>query len=135
MFWLSHHGPDELNRCYRFGSVHVCARCLGTYPTLLLAIALQATFRAPVEHPVDLLVGVGLMLPATIDWALGRFRPGRFSNVWRTFTGVLLGIALGRSLFVHFLTPWPGVLLAQAAVVLLVAFPVFFATYRQNRRR
>lgn len=135
MFWLSHHGPDELNRCYRFGSVHVCARCLGTYPVLLALIALQAKLRAPVEHPLDLPICVGLLLPATFDWAYGRFRPGRFPNAWRTFTGVLLGIALGRSLFIHFLRPWPRALVAQALVVTLVAFPVFFAAYRRNRRR
>lgn len=135
MFWLSHHGPEELNRCYRVGSLHVCARCLGTYPVLFASIALQLKLHAPLEHRLDLLLGVGLLLPATIDWAYGRFRPGHFSNAWRTFTGALLGIALGRSLFIHLQRPWPTVLLAQALAVTLVAFPVILLAYRRNRRR
>lgn len=135
MFWLSHHPPDELDRCYRVGGVHLCARCLGTYPVMFAAIAVQLARRAPLEHPLDLWLGVGLLLPATLDWAFGRFRPHAFANPWRTFTGVLLGIALGRSLFIHLQRPFPTVLLAQAAVVLFVGLPVFLASYLRNRDR
>ena len=41
MFWLSHHHPDEYDRCYAVAGVHVCARCLGTYPVLFFFIAYQ----------------------------------------------------------------------------------------------
>lgn len=135
MFWLSHHHADELDRCYRLGGVHVCARCLGTYPVLFAAIAAQFALRAPLEHPLDLAGGVALVVPATLDWAFGRFHPHRFSNAWRTFTGVLLGLGLSRSLFIHLQRPLPPVLLAQGAFVSLVALLVFLAAYMRRSGR
>lgn len=135
MFWLSHHPPDELDRCYRVGRFHVCARCLGTYPVMFLFIVAQLRLRFPLEHPDDLIAVVLLTLPATVDWALGRFDPHRFSNAWRTLTGALLGLALGRSLFIHLQRPFPPVLLAQAIVVTAVALPVILASYRRKGRR
>ncbi|MEW5743676.1 MAG: DUF2085 domain-containing protein [Myxococcota bacterium] len=135
MFWLSHHHPDELDRCYRVGSVHVCARCLGTYPVLFAALALQLALRAPLDHPLDLPVGLTLIAPATADWAYGRFHPHRFSNLWRTFTGVLLGLGLGRALFIHLQKPFPVLLIAQLLGVTAVAVPVILATYRRHGPR
>ncbi len=135
MFWLSHHPAEELDRCYRFGRLHVCARCLGTYPVLFAALAAQLALRAPLEHPWDAVAGTLLVVPATADWAFGRFRPHRFSNLWRSFTGALLGIALGRSLYIHLQRPLPLVLLLQAGLVTAVALPVILATYRRQTRR
>jgi uncharacterized membrane protein len=135
VFWLSHHPPEELDRCYRVGAVHVCARCLGTYPTMFAALALQLRLRAPLEHAWDLAAVLALTLPATIDWALGRAQPHRFSNAWRTATGLLLGLALGRTLFIHLQRPFPLVLLAQGFVVTAVALPVILTSYRRGRRR
>ena len=72
---------------------------------------------------------LGLTLPALVDWAVGRFRPAGGSNAVRTLTGVLLGVALGRSLFVHLQKPLPPVLVWQAALVAVVALPVLLMTY------
>jgi uncharacterized membrane protein len=134
VFWLSHHHPDEFDRCYRVGPLHVCARCLGTYPVLFTAIAVQFALAVPLAHPWDVPLGLALVAPATVDWALGRFDPHRFSNPWRTFTGVLLGLGLGRSLFIHLRQPFPVVLIAQLLGVTAVAVPVILATYRRGRR-
>lgn len=134
-FWLSHHHPEEWNRCYRFGQVHVCARCLGTYPTLVVAVALQFALGAPLVYPLDLWLGVLLVLPATLDWAWGRFHPGRFGNLWRTSTGVLLGLGLGRSLYVHLQRPLPPVLLAQLLGVTTVVVPVILLAWLRRGRR
>lgn len=135
MFWLSHHFENELNRCYRFGSVHVCARCLGTYPTLLIVFVAQFLVRAPLEWAFDTAAGLALLLPATLDWASGRFRPQRGSNAQRTLTGILLGVSLGRSLFIHVQRPFPPVLIAQLVAVTVVAVPVILATYRRQSGR
>ena len=134
MFWLSHHPPDELDRCYQLGSVHLCARCLGTYPVMFAAIGAQLALHFPLQHPLDLPLCIALVLPATLDWALGRFDPHRFSNPWRTFTGVLLGLGLGRSLFIHLQRPLPAALLAQAIVVTAISLPVILTVYRRKRR-
>ena len=133
MFWLSHHHEDELNRCYRIGGVHVCARCLGTYPVLFAAFFLQFALKAPLTHPLELPLTLALTVPALADWACGRFKPRSGSNLVRTLTGIALGLALGRTLFVHVQRPLPPALLAQAALVTAVAGPVILATYRRRR--
>lgn len=132
-FWLSHHPEPEYVRTYRVGSVRLCARCLGTYPVLFAAIAAQVATRAPLQSRFDGALAVGLLLPALIDWAYGQFRPLAGSNAQRTFTGVLLGVALGRTLYVHLQEPLPPYLLAQAALVTAVALPVI--VLRLTRRK
>jgi uncharacterized membrane protein len=130
VFWLSHHHTEEYNRTYLLGEVRVCARCLGTYPVLLAGMVGLFAVRAPLAWRWDVPVVLGLTLPALVDWAVGRFRPASGSNALRTFTGVLLGVALGRSLFVHVHRPLPAVLLWQGALVTAVALPVLLATWR-----
>ncbi len=130
MFWLSHHHEEEYNRTYVLGGVRVCARCLGTYPVLLAVMVGLFKVRAPLSWQWDVPVVLGLTLPALVDWAVGRFRPSGGSNAVRTLTGVLLGVALGRSLFIHFQRPLPPVLVWQAALVAVVALPVLLMTYR-----
>jgi uncharacterized membrane protein len=134
MFWLSHHTSDELHRCYRWGGLHVCARCLGVYPVLFVALILQFVVHAPLGSPADLPVAIALTVPATVDWAVGRFRPHAGSNPWRTATGVALGLALGRSLYVHLQRPFPAALVAQILLVTAVAVPVILMAYRRSRR-
>jgi uncharacterized membrane protein len=130
VFWLSHHHEEEYNRTYLLGGVRVCARCLGTYPVLLAVMVALFKLRAPLTWPWDVPVVLGLTLPALVDWAVGRFRPASGSNAVRTLTGGLLGVALGRSLFIHVQKPLPAVLVWQAALVAVVALPVFLATSR-----
>jgi len=134
MFWLSHHTREEWHRCYRLGPLRVCARCLGVYPTMFAALVTLFAVQAPLEWAHDVPVVLALTLPATADWAFGRFRPHAFSNPWRTFTGVLLGLGLGRSLFIHLQRPFPAALFAQFVLVTVVALPVILATYRRSRR-
>ncbi|WNG46406.1 DUF2085 domain-containing protein [Archangium minus] len=133
MFWLSHHHEEEYNRTYLLGGVRVCARCLGTYPVLLAVMVGLFKLRAPLAWHWDVPVVLGLTLPALVDWAVGRFRPASGSNAVRTLTGLLLGAALGRSLFIHVQKPLPAVLVWQAALVAVVALPVFLATFRGPR--
>jgi len=92
---------------------------------LFLVLAAQFVFHAPPgEVAVESWVVLGLSLPAMVDWVLGQFWPHAFSNVWRTCTGGLLGLALGRTLYVHMREPFPmGLrwqLLASLVAVLLV---------------
>jgi uncharacterized membrane protein len=103
-FLLAHHYPEEYDRCYRVGRVHVCARCAGLYPALFatLGLALRgqlATVRA--EWAVLYL----LPLPALFSWARRRLTGAPGSNPVATLTGVLLGIALGRGLFLYLRDP------------------------------
>jgi uncharacterized membrane protein len=131
MLWLSHHRAAEAHRTYLLGGVRVCARCLGTYPVLACVLALLFLVRAPLSWRWDVPAVLGLTLPALVDWSRGRLRPGGGSNAVRTLTGVLLGAALGRSLYVHLQRPLPAVLLAQGALVTAVALPVIVVALRR----
>ena len=132
-FWLSHHHEDELNRTFLIAGARVCARCVATYPTLVAVIALQFQLRAPLGWRHDEVAGVALLLPALVDWAWGRFRPRGGTNAIRVATGIFLGIALGRSLYIHLQKPLPTVLVLQLALSVLVALPVLLWTYgRKN---
>jgi uncharacterized membrane protein len=135
VFWLSHHAPEQVSRCYRFGQTFVCARCLGVYPVLVAAVLFQGVLKAPLHTEADVWLGLALAAPATADWAYGQFRPQAFSNLWRTFTGILLGVSLGRSLFIHFQAPFPALLQAQLSLVTAVAVPVILVAYLRSRRR
>lgn len=132
-FWLSHHGPDGLHRTYRLGHLHVCARCLGVYPALLLTLLAQFLARAPLAHPGDAVGVVALTMPGLVDWAYGQLHPQASTNLVRTLTGALLGLSLGRSLYVHIQAPWPLALVIQLSVVTAVAAPVLFLVYRRTR--
>lgn len=134
-FWLSHHHPEEWNRTYRLGGLRICARCLGTYPVMFAVIAAQFAVRAPLAWAYDGVWSVGLLLPALLDWAYGRFRPHAGSNGLRTLTGVLLGLALARTLYIHIQRPLPVWLLVQAGVVTVIALPVILATYKRGHGR
>jgi hypothetical protein len=100
---------------------------------LFAAFFAQLALRAPLSTPWDLPVALALTLPALADWAYGRFRPHSGTNGWRTLTGVALGLALGRTLFVHVQRPLPPALLAQLGLVTVVAGPVILATWRRRR--
>jgi uncharacterized membrane protein len=133
VFWISHHHENEYNRTYLLGGVRVCARCLGTYPVLVAVMMGLFSVRAPLVWRWDVPVVLGLTLPALVDWAVGRFRPASGSNAVRTLTGVLLGVALGRALFVHVQKPLPAMLVWQAALVAVVALPVLLLSSRGPR--
>jgi len=115
-FLLAHHWSEQLDRCYLIWlgthPVWLCARCTGVYPVLFLVLAAQ------IIHPLalsnwDLLFLFVLPWPALIDWALARLtrRPG--SNRWRTITGVVLGISLGRMIYLHLVNPFQTLVILQ----------------------
>jgi hypothetical protein len=133
VFWLSHHREAEYHRTCVLGGVRVCARCLGTYPALAAVMGLLFLLRAPLAWRWDVPVVLGLTLPALLDWCRGRLRPERGSNAVRALTGMLLGAALGRSLYVHLQEPLPPVLLAQAALVTALAGPVIVVALGRAR--
>lgn len=135
MFLLSHHHPEEYSRTYAWGPVRVCARCLGTYPVIFAAIAAQFASGAALLWPADPWISTVLVLPALADWAYGRFRPQSGANWLRTGTGVLLGLSLGRTLYVHFQKPFHLWLLAQLGLVTVVAMPVILEALFRGRSR
>lgn len=131
-FLLSHHSPADYHRCVRVGGWHVCARCLGLYPVLFAALAAQIALRAPLSHSWDSLIAFALPLPGLIDWARGRLWPLSGSNAGRLITGVLLGLSLARTLYLHLRAPWNPTTTAQMAGFLLIAAAVELVAWRRR---
>ena len=78
--WLSHHQPDELDRCAVVAGRHVCRRCLLLWPLTFVVFALAL---AGVRWPrgADDLLLVLLPLPAVLEFVLEHgghlpYRPG-----------------------------------------------------------
>lgn len=94
-YLLSHHPPSEYHRCYSPSvggrRIHVCARCLGVYPGIVVGI-LTAMF---LLNDVPLALVALLPLPALCDWGLTTFRSARGYNAVRTITGASLGYGYG----------------------------------------
>lgn len=98
-YLLSHHEPEEWDRCYApvlFGRrVRLCARCLGIYPGIGLG-AVAAVAGPPFPSGIALV----LVLPAfaLFDWVVTTFSARTGVNAVRTATGALLGYAYGLGL-------------------------------------
>lgn len=99
--WLSHHHPDQYDRCVRVpgpgGRVgHVCRRCAVLYPLALLSAVVVLLLDPP---PTGLVVAMWLLpLPVMVEWVaehLGRvtYAPTR-QVVLTTIAAPALGVAL-----------------------------------------
>jgi hypothetical protein len=75
------------------------------------------------DSPNELLMSLLLLAPGLISWARGQFQPWAGSNPARTLSGALMGVGLGRTLYLHCLSPWPVSLTVQGAVIAGVAIP------------
>ena len=95
-YLLSHHEPEEFDRCYapavRGRRVRLCARCSGVYPGIVAGLLAVA-----VGPPA--LTGIGLVallpLAALVEWSVTAFTAREGTNPGRTATGALLGYGYG----------------------------------------
>ena len=85
-YLLSHHKEDERHRCYSVKGQEVCARCTGIYPGIAAGMLLN--FSNPVSAVASLPAAVAVE-------KFGEVKGAKFSNPFRTFTGLLLGTAYG----------------------------------------
>ncbi len=139
---LSHHRADQLHLCYRLGGAHralcLCARCVGLYPGLALALIVE---RCCGPWPWWLEWGLLFLapLPAMVEWGL-TVASGRSerSNPVRTATGLGLGVGLGTNLAVNARDLLGMPVLAQIAYFLAGIWVVWMISYGRRsgvRRR
>ena len=104
---LSHHRKGDEGRCLKVRGLLVCSRCAGLYPAAALTLLTHAAGLrlSPLQ---DALVLYALPAPALIDWGATFIdgRPG--TNTSRLLSGVLLGVSVGRLVFINATTPFVG---------------------------
>ena len=136
-FVLAHSRASHADRCLhlRLGSrrIALCARCAGLYPVLGAVLGVQAWNGAPPVRSWD----YGLALPgvvvALVDWGLGWMGARRGTPRLRLGTGIVLGISLGRGLWLYFRDPLSPVFWVQMGLV--GAGVLVFEILRRRRRR
>jgi hypothetical protein len=102
--WLSHHRPDQYDRCFRVGAVHVCRRCAVLYPLAFLVTGLSlAGIAWPVTWDKTLLYL--LPLPVTLEFLLERFGAVRYQPTRQIVLTLLAAPALGRGFARYLLNP------------------------------
>ena len=133
---FSHSKPEDLDRCLVLSlgqtRIHLCTRCVGLYPTMLLALCL---FLWGFPTPQWLDIALCLVLPIVGASAWGLEQAGvTLPKSLRLLSGAFLGLGLARVLTIHFVTPWPRELLelgAALAVILLLGW--IARTLRKDR--
>jgi hypothetical protein len=131
-FLLAHHRPEEHDRCYAVGGLHLCARCAGLYPALALVLALQLTGVVGTIRAQWAVLYL-LPMPAIFSWARRRLTGSAGSNPVSTVTGALLGVALGRGIFVYLHDHGSVAFWAQAAGLVVVVLTVEILGRWKNR--
>jgi hypothetical protein len=105
--WLSHHWPEEYDRCVHIGRSHVCRRCLWFYPVCLATMALTlAGVRWPVELDPWLLFL--LPVPVVIEWWGEQLRLIRYSAARQVPLTLLCAPAVGVGLARYLESPGDG---------------------------
>jgi len=123
--WLSHHRPDQFDRCVVLGGRHVCRRCVVLYPlaaaTMIALLALDVTIGPALVAAVWL-----LPVPTVVEWVLehaGRIRHSPARQVALTVVAApALGIALAAHARQPFTTGTTAPLAIAAAICLVSAW-------------
>lgn len=128
--WLSHHDPDDYDRCVRIGRSHVCRRCLWLYP-ISVAVLIAGLAVADVPAAVTAVALIVLPLPAVVEWVLEHRGRVAYSPRRQVLVTIPLAIGLGAGFVRYFASRtdplfWGIVVLyagACAAVALLWRAP------------
>ena len=99
--WLSHHWPDEYDRCAVVGGRHVCRRCLVLYPASLVAAVVLAHVVAWPERLDEWFVWL-LPLPSVLEFVAEQLRLVQHSPRRQVLLTFPLAVACG-CLYVRYL--------------------------------
>jgi hypothetical protein len=101
---LSHHPPEQYDRCIKLGRRHVCRRCAVLYPVAFVVAGLSlAGLHWPAAWDTNLLYL--LPLPVTLEFVLERFGALRYHAGRQIVLTLLAAPALGRGFARYLLNP------------------------------
>jgi hypothetical protein len=119
---LSHHRPNQYDRCIKIGRHHVCRRCAVLYP-VAFAVAIASLFGVHWPATWDRALLYLLPLPVTLEFVIERFGGVRY-RAWRQVALTLLAApAFGRGFALYVANPrdrlfWGMVLLFGGGALL-----------------
>lgn len=123
--WLSHHFPNEYDRCVKVGRTHLCRRCSVFWPACFAAMLLAlAGLRWP--ESLDAWLLWLLPVPVVTEWWLEQLGIVRYSAARNTVFTLICAPAVGVGLARYALDPTDSlfwVVVATYAVICLI--PVF----------
>jgi hypothetical protein len=92
--WLSHHWPEDYDRCAVVGRSHVCRRCLWFWPaTLAVTVLTLAGVRWPV--PLDPWLLALMPVPVVAEWWAEHLTDVRYSPTRQVALTLLAAPAVG----------------------------------------
>lgn len=101
---FSHHLPNEYYKCYlvkiRNRNIYICSRCLGIYLGILCGIFIY--FLNIFNEFISYFIISIFPLFTLIDWIISTFNIHKSYNFFRTFFGILLGIAYSFGVILFF---------------------------------
>lgn len=92
--WLSHHWPEDYDRCTIVAGRHVCRRCLVLYP-IAFAVLSASVLGARLSPTLELAAYALLSLPALVDFVVEHLGRARESPRRLVFVTVPLGVGVG----------------------------------------
>lgn len=104
--WLSHHQPEQYDRCIVVGKRHICRRCLALHPlSLLIAVASVAGF-APWPGSWDPAAIWLLSMPATLDFLAEQLGLAAYNPKRQVAATLATSFAFGRALGYELANSW-----------------------------
>lgn len=92
--WLSHHWPDQYERCAVVAGRHVCRRCLVMYPVAIVAAVVAAVGPWWPRAWDDWLIPL-LPLPAVVDFVADNLGTARYSPARQAVLTAIGAVAAG----------------------------------------
>ncbi len=96
--WLTHHWPEEYDRCAQVRGRHLCRRCLILYPLALTVMGLALAGVHPWPESSDVWIIWGLCIPATLEFLAEKLLGVTYSARRQVVVTALVAVALGRGL-------------------------------------
>ena len=106
---LSHHKKEDYCKCYLFKlrnhNIAICSRCLGIYGGIVIGMVLLSL--QIFDRYLHYFLIAFFPIFSIIDWSISAFTRYKSNNLFRTLSGILLGIAYAFGLII-FLETFPN---------------------------
>ena len=122
--WLSHHWPEEYDRCVKVGRAHVCRRCLFFYP-VCFAVMILALAGVSWPDSLDPWLLWLLPVPVVVDWWLEHLDLVTYSARRQVAFSLLAAPAVGKGLARYLEQPTDRLFWAVVITYAVVCFIPF----------